>query len=264
MSGFLTSVVPEILSDVGRPDYLEGVPEAPAAPPASLRAVLRPRGGAPVLLAEYKRVAPGAADPRLPPRRIADFASAVLSAPVAAVSVLATRPRFEGSPADVAEIVRRVPRPVLFKDIVVDPRQVEAARRCGASAVLLIARVETGGLAGTPLADLARGARAAGLEVVLEFHAPGELKVAEHVPADVYGVNARDLETLELDPATAERTARAARGRIPLIGMSGVRSPADAERWARLGVEGLLVGTAVSRAADPAAFLRSLGEEPRP
>lgn len=258
MTGFLSRIVPEVLADVARDDYLEGLPTERASRPLSFAEAIRRRPAGPAVVAEYKRVAPGAAVPRLPPRSIPEFAAAAAEAAVPAVSVLATRPAFEGSPRLVAEVARAVAGPVLFKDIVVHPAQVRAARRAGAAAILLIARLESDGIAPSPLAGLAEAARAAGLEVVLEFHAPGELKVADSVPADVWGVNARDLETLELAPAIAERTVLALRGRRPLLGMSGVRTPADAARWDRLGVDAVLVGTALARAMDPGAFLRSL------
>jgi indole-3-glycerol phosphate synthase len=76
----------------------------------------------------------------------------------------------------------------------------------------------------------------------------------------MYGVNVRDLDSLAIDRPTAEATLEAARaaGRRPLLGLSGVETPADAGRlWTR-GADGILVGTAVARATDPRVFLDSL------
>jgi indole-3-glycerol phosphate synthase len=177
---------------------------------------------------------------------------------VTAYSCLATEPRFEGSPADVADLVALTDLPVLFKDFVVDPRQLDAAAEAGASAILLIARLETHGGLATPLADLADGAHARGLEVLLEFHDKSELRQVGNVAADVFGVNVRDLDTLRMEPEVAAATIRAAGRLRPLLGLSGVRDRSDALRFWELGVDGILVGSAAARASDLPQFLRTL------
>jgi indole-3-glycerol phosphate synthase len=80
------------------------------------------------------------------------------------------------------------------------------------------------------------------------------------VAADVYGVNTRNLDTLSIDRATATETLGRARalGLRPLLGLSGVARPSDAAQFWKEGVDGLLVGSAVARAADPVDFLASL------
>jgi indole-3-glycerol phosphate synthase len=259
--GFLDTILREVRSDIRRADYLRGLPPRPSSGrrPGLKAAIERERARG-ALLVEYKRISPGQAEPILPRRSPKEFLRVTDVDGVAGYSCLATRPRFDGAPEDVREIVRRTDRPVLFKEFVVDPVQLEAAARAGASAVLLIARLETDGRRDAPLAALARGAHDRGLEVLLEFHAPPELSRAEDVAADVYGVNARDLDRLSLDRTTADATLSAARerGLRPLLGLSGVQSPPDAARLWAAGADGLLVGTAVARAAEPAAFLAGL------
>jgi len=261
-AGFLAEVVRDVAEDVARPDYLDRLPEPIFEPRPSLRTAIEQERRRGALVVEFKRVSPGQADPHLPERTADEFLAVTKVPGLAGYSCLATRPRFEGSPADVAEIARRTPHAVLFKDFVLDARQLDVAVRCGASAVLLIARIETQGLAPTPLADLSRAAHERGLEVLLELHDPAEVAVAEKTPADIYGVNCRDLDTLALDRPAAERTLEEAwsRGFRPLLGLSGVEKPADARRFLDAGADGVLVGTAVARATDPAEFLRSLRE----
>jgi len=213
---------------------------------------------------EFKRVSPGQLDPVLPARSVREFLAATSPARVAAYSCLATAPQFRGSPDDVAELASSTDRPVLFKDFVVDERQIDAAVRAGAGAVLLIARLATGGLLDVPLSSLADAAHRRGLEVLLEFHSRTELSCAADVVADVYGVNARDLDTLSLDPLTSERTLSEARkrGLRPLLGLSGVEQPSDARRFWEAGADGILVGSSVARSTDPAAFLSTLHRNP--
>jgi indole-3-glycerol phosphate synthase len=257
--GFLADILPRVRAQIDDPEYLEGLPESPTHRAPSLReAVVRaPDGWA--ILVERKHESPGAAEPSLPPLPLGRFVEATRSGGADGLSCLATAPAFHGSPQEVAQLVRASGLPVLFKDFVIDPVQVEAASRTGASVVLLIARLETGGFLERPLQELATAARARGLEVLLEIHRAEEWPVAEGMAVDLYGVNLRDLDTLRFQPETAEETFRfAGTHRRPLLGLSGVSSAAEAERYRLWGANGLLVGSGFARARDPSAFLRTL------
>jgi len=254
--GFLAEILPEVRRQIEAPTYLSEIEPARSAPSSLAGSVRTARSGA--LLVEYKRVSPGSDRPELPQRSVPEFARLTERAGVAGFSCLATGPRFNGSPRDVAALVLATRRPVLFKDFIIDPIQLDAAARAGASAVLLIARLETGGHLRTPLARLARMAHDRHLEVVLEFHDRTELSRAGDVAADMFGVNVRNLDTLAMEPEVAADTLRAASELRPLLGLSGIQSPDDALRFWSLGVDGILVGSAVARAEDPARFLRSL------
>ncbi len=165
----------------------------------------------------------------------------------------------------MADLARCTPRPVLFKEFVVADEQIEVAARAGASAILLIARLAAEGHLDRPLAELADEAHDRGLEVLLEVHRSAELSWVEGVRADVFGVNVRDLDTLQIDRPTAMRAladAHAA-GLKPLLGLSGVTNPSDAAAFWNAGADGLLVGTAVARSNEPAEFLDTLRREPR-
>jgi indole-3-glycerol phosphate synthase len=258
--GFLEEIVRETRRSVSDPKYGEGLPANPALRRPSLRQAIERDRGRGALVVEYKRVSPGHPEPVLPVRTVKQFLESTEPAAPAAFSCLATVPRFDGSPTDVARLTESTHRPVLFKDFVVERRQVDTAARSGASAVLLIARLETEKHLVEPLSLLAKAAHDLGLEVVLEFHARTELSRVAGVAADVYGVNARNLDTLAIDRATAVATLREARslGLRPLLGLSGVAHASDARRFWDEGVDGILVGSAVARAPDPAGFLATL------
>jgi indole-3-glycerol phosphate synthase len=258
--GFLAEILREVAADVARDDYEEGMPPVSFEARPSFRSAVEAGRATGSLVVEHKRASPGRLDPVLPPRSLEEFVRVTDVPGVVAYSCLATRSRFEGSPGDVAELASRTPKPVLFKDFVIARRQLDAAVRAGASAVLLIARLEKS----APLAELSREAHRRGLEVLLEMHDASELARAADVPADLYGVNARDLDTLAIDRPGAERTIEEAwdRGLKPLLGMSGVERPADVRRFLDSGADGVLVGSAVARAPDPRAFLSSLLERP--
>ncbi len=262
--GFLAEIVRETRATIARPDYLSSVgPSRARAGTSSLRRAVTEAGDGGALLVEFKRVSPGSDSPLLPPRSPAEFVRSTGPGGVAAYSCVASEPRFRGSPRDVADLAAATPLPVLFKDFIVDPLQLEAAVHTGAGAVLLIARLETEGLLSTPLAELADQAHARRLEVLLEFHDRSELRQVGGVAADMFGVNVRDLDTLRMAPAVADATLRAAASLRPLLGLSGVASPADALRFWDAGVDGILVGSSVARASDPGAFLQSLHRPPR-
>ncbi len=254
---FLQEIVGETRAALAEPTYGSELPNSDPPRPASLRAAVNRDRDSGALLLEFKRVSPGSADPRLPVRSTDEFVRLATAAGAAGLSCLATGPRFEGSPADVRALADRSRLPLLFKEFVVDERQLEVARRSGASAVLLIARLAEPAY-GVPLGSLAQAARDRGLEVLLEFHRRAELSLAESVPADMYGVNTRDLTSLEIRRDVAAETLRAAQGLRPLLGLSGVERPADATALWNQGVDGLLVGSAFARAADPVGFARQL------
>ena len=257
---FLEEIVREVRETLPRVAPSGQPTPRPPRARASFRTVVqrdRKRGA---LVVEYKRVSPGQTESALPRRSIQEFVRVTQAGRPSAYSCLATRPRFEGSPEDVRELAKATRRPVLYKDFVIDPRQVELASRCGASAILLIARLEDEGYLSEPLDRLAERAHRLGLEVLLEFHSRTELSRAGDVRADVYGVNSRDLDSLSIARTTAEETIHdAARmGLRPLLGLSGVEDASDARRFWDSGVDGILVGTAVARSNEPALFLASL------
>jgi indole-3-glycerol phosphate synthase len=262
--GFLEQIVAEVREGLAESRTPESPSPRPTHPRPGFRESIerdRDRGA---LVVEYKRVSPGRSNARLPRRTIREFVRATESARPSAYSCLATRTRFEGSPQDVRALARATDRAVLYKEFVIDPRQVDLAARCGASAILLIARLEEPGFLDQPLARLAERAHRRGLEVLLELHDRTELSRAAGVGADVYGVNSRDLDTLTIARASAEATIRGAvRDHLrPLLGMSGVEEAGDARRFWDSGVDGILVGSAVARSGDPAAFLSSLVRDP--
>jgi indole-3-glycerol phosphate synthase len=263
---FLEDVVARVRESVASADYGEGVPAVALPRPPSFKAAVERERHAGALVVEYKRASPGATVPLPPSRTIEAFVAATDVEGVAGYSCLATRHGFDGAPERVAELVARTRRPVLFKEFVVGTAQLDVARRTGASAVLLIARLEPAGLLDRPLRELASEARARGLEVVLELHDSAELSRVDGVAPDVTGVNVRDLASLALDRPTAFATIEAARraGLAPLLGLSGVDGPPAAnEFWSR-GCDGLLVGSAVARSDDPKRLLASLRRPPGP
>jgi indole-3-glycerol phosphate synthase len=209
-----------------------------------------PRSG---VIAEVKRASPsrGAINPGLDPARLAQ---AYERGGAAAISVLTDRAHFGGSLDDLRAARGAVRLPVLRKDFIVTEFQVREARAHGADAILLIAAAAPA----PSLRALRQLARELGMAVLFEVHEESELDAARACEPDLLGVNARNLKTLEVDSGTFARIAPLARDIAPLVAESGVRSAEDVRRYRALGAALVLVGEALSAAADPESAVRAL------
>ena len=227
---------------------------APSAP--SLAAALRGAGVA--LIAEVKRRSPskGAIAPALD---AAAQARAYVAGGAAAISVLTEPVHFGGSTSDLLAVRAAVAVPALKKDFHVHPVQLVEARALGASAALLIARA----LSPDRLRELIETARRIDLEVLVEVRDEAELERAIESGATMIGVNNRNLETLVIEPATAERLIPRIPARIVAIAESGVSTREDVERYGGCGADAVLVGSSISAAADPTQATRALAGVPR-
>jgi indole-3-glycerol phosphate synthase len=214
-------------------------------PAASFRAVLR--GQSVALIAEVKRRSPsaGSINEGLDP---AALAAAYAKGGAAAISVLTEVAHFGGSIADLGAVVGAVDRPVLRKDFIVDEVQLLEARAAGASAALLIVRA----LEQEALVRLLRFAGTLGLDVLVETHDRRELERALDTDAAIIGVNARNLDTFEVDAAAAwELLQRIPADRVA-VAESGMASVLDVQGAADAGADAVLIGSALARSGNPA------------
>ncbi|HEX6252091.1 MAG TPA: indole-3-glycerol phosphate synthase TrpC [Gemmatimonadaceae bacterium] len=228
-----------------------------AAPPSMLSALRRDDVA---VIAEIKRASPsmGSISAALD---VAVQATAYARGGAAAISVLTEPSLFSGSLADLETASGAVGIPLLRKDFIVSEEQVLEARIAGASAVLLIARA----LSRERLLELAAFSRATGVEPLVEVRTSGELAVALSAGAMLVGINARNLETLEIDDRVVSRLAPLVPRDCVCIAESGLQSRSDVEAVAANGVDAVLIGSALSAAADPASAVRELiGVERRP
>ena len=160
-----------------------------------------------------------------------------------AVSVVVEERYFGGSPELFMKIAAKTRLPLLWKDFVVDPFQVELAAGLGASGILLIA----GLLRGTSLPEMIERSRREGLRPLVEVHDDDELSAALDGGADLIGVNNRNLATLEVDTGLSERLAPFICGPVQGVAESGFRLAEDIRRMRDLGYRAVLVGEALIR-----------------
>jgi indole-3-glycerol phosphate synthase len=256
--GFLTDLTRRRRDDLVRQPLDDGMllTRASARPPArGFESSLRSADGIAVI-AEVKRASPSAgpiAEDADPAARALEYAAGG----AAAVSVLTEGRHFHGSLTDLEGVRASVRLPVLRKDFLVHPSQVIESRAHGADAVLLITSCCTD----DELAAMLATASDLGLGVLLETHSDVDLDRALATDATVVGVNARDLESLEVDvDAALVRLARLARlgpERVAVL-ESGIATGGDARAAVAAGASAILVGEALMRAADPRALLKDL------
>ena len=207
---------------------------------------------------EVKRASPSKGDiaPDLDP---VGLATTYAEAHAQAVSVLTEMNFFKGSLRDliaVADLMERRRQQglhtcaVLRKDFLLFEDEIDIAYRCGADAVLLIARI----LDDTQLVKMAERAQKFGIQAFVEVREADDFRKLSVVTADlgdaaaktiVAGVNSRDLATFHTDPLIPASV----RSKLPAKAVfeSGILSAADATYARNLGFTGILVGEAVAK-----------------
>jgi len=216
-------------------------------------ALARPGLGA---IAEVKRRSPSAGDLR-PGADPAQLAAQFAGAGAAAVSVLVDE-RFGGTLDDLRAARAATDTPLLGKGFFSTEDHLRELREAGADAVLLILR----DLDDATTTHLLAYATNLGMDALVEAHDADELQRAMQLDAAVIGINARNLETFEIDRRTQlELVARAPRDRI-VIAESGVHTRAQGAAAELAGADAILVGSALMRAPDPSAKLRELLSRP--
>ena len=207
-------------------------------------------------IAEVKRRSPSAGDLRPdadPGALAADFERSG----AAAVSILVDE-RFAGSLEDLRSARAATNVPLLAKGFFSTHDELRELREAGADAVLLLLRDLDDGTT----MELLRVAEELELDALVEAHDADELDRAVQLDAETIGINARDLSSFEIDRrAQLALVAQAPSGRV-VVAESGIVSRAQGAAAELAGADAVLVGSALMRAADPAAKLAELISRP--
>jgi len=239
---------------------------APGAKHVSLKGSMM-RSKITPLIAEIKFTSPAEGKLR-PAGDVKSIARSYERGGVSGISVLTEPKHFDGDIRYLPIVKKAVRVPVLMKDIIIDPVQIDAGAEMGADAVLFIAAIFTNGLAKASLGEMFSRARDRGLEVLFEAHTEKEYVLALESEADVVGINNRNLENLEVSLATSKRlltAGRERRERLKTVGKdklviseSGINTKGEIDELRALGADGFLVGSAFMKSADPEAKVRLL------
>jgi indole-3-glycerol phosphate synthase len=209
------------------------------------------------VIAEHKRRSPSAGTIR-EGVSLNDVVLAYERGGAAALSVLTEPFHFGGSLDDLREARAATELPVLRKDFIVDPYQLYESAVAGADAILLIVAA----LSPEELYALLQEARALDLDAVVEVHDERELEVALDVEADVLGINNRDLSDFSVDiERTYELLSDVPAGKT-VVSESGFSTRDELDELERVGIDAVLIGESLMRAADIEAAVRELATGP--
>lgn len=207
------------------------------------------------IIAEFKRRSPSKGSIN-ETADVVEVTRAYAESGAAGLSILTDELFFGGSTADLVRArINQVP--ILRKDFIIDPYQLEEAKSMGADVVLLIAACLTPG----EVQDLAGYAKELGLEVLLELHAEEELG---HIcdATELVGINNRNLKTFAVDLEHSLRMARAIPDSKIKIAESGIGNVETIRLFRENGFRGFLVGEHFMKTSNPGAafaeFVRQL------
>jgi indole-3-glycerol phosphate synthase len=199
------------------------------------------------IIAELKRKSPSAGFMgEIDPGRVA-----VYGRYAKAISVVTDRTYFGGSLQFLAEAAEMTDLPILCKDFIIDRKQIDLAYAAGADLVLLIARI----LGKENLGTLYSHARGLGLACLVELHDAADIAIIEDLAPPILGVNARDLDTLNMDLEAAAVLLTQIEAPVR-VAESGIKSRKDMERMK--GANAFLIGETLMRAQDLEATFEEL------
>lgn len=206
------------------------------------------------LIAEFKRRSPSAGQIAMESVDVAAQVAAYERGGAAALSVLTDEPNFGGSLADLRAARAACGMPILRKDFIIDPYQLYEAAVNGADAVLLIVAA----LDDEDLRSLYQEARAIDLDCLVEVHDAEELERALEAGAEVLGINNRNLDDMSIDVATTYELMPNVPAGKTVVAESGISGREELEELERVGVDAVLIGSALMAVADPEAKVREL------
>jgi indole-3-glycerol phosphate synthase len=219
-------------------------------PVRDFEAALRAGRAQPAIIAELKKASPskGLLKPDYDPVALA---KAYADLPVSCLSVL-TDAGFMGELAHLEAVRAAVDLPLLRKDFMVHPWQVDQAYAAGADAILLIVAA----LTDTEFDAIWSRANALGLHCLVEVHASGEADRALQWPVRLLGVNNRNLSTFHVDLQQTKDVLDhlgTRRDGLLVVSESGYSTAEQVQQARDWGIEALLIGETFMRAPTLAA-----------
>lgn len=205
-----------------------------------------------VVISEIKSKSPSL--PELPPKDLEQQVRDYEANGANAVSILTDEKYFGGSYERLQSLTTQTNLPVLCKDFVVDPIQIDVAKKAGASIILLIVNV----LTDEQLRELYDYAQSLNLEALVEVHDKEELTRAYKLDPEIIGVNNRDLKRFVTDVQHTNEILKERKDGYYYISESGIHTVEDVESIVDSKIDGLLIGESLMKSDNLSEFLPSL------
>ncbi|MCL2476717.1 indole-3-glycerol-phosphate synthase [Candidatus Bathycorpusculum sp.] len=162
------------------------------------------------------------------------------------ISILTEPKHFHGTLTNLTQTRQATKLPLLMKDIILSPLQIDAAANLGADAILLIQALLERGYGQITIHELIEYAHAKDLEVLLETHSEAEFLRATQTQADLIGINNRDLATLKINlEVTQQILEKHKKPQKPIISESGIQTVADLQFLRSYGADAFLIGSSI-------------------
>lgn len=171
----------------------------------------------------------------------------------AGISVLCEPERFGGDYDHLATVAASTHLPVLCKDFIIDPVQIDAARYFGADAILLMLSI----LDDETYRTLAAYAHRLNLDILTEVIDEQEVHRAINLGAHIIGINHRNLHDLSIDLGRSQRLAQLIPAGTLVVAESGIRDNHTVRSLAP-HAHGFLVGSQLTSQPDIELAARTL------
>lgn len=168
-----------------------------------------------------------------------------------AISCLTEPKWFKGDIDYLRKVASEVEIPVLRKDFIIDPCQIEEAALAGASAILTDEEIK----------DFMKEAENLGLDVLAEAHDEKEMERMLSAGARIVGVNNRDLRDFTIHMETTERLAALVPEGVLLVSESGMTDEKAVKRMRQAGADAVLIGEMLMKAENRPALLKKMIQE---
>jgi indole-3-glycerol phosphate synthase len=206
------------------------------------------------LICEIKRASPssGLICREFNPKKIA---RSYEKSGAAAISVLTEDKYFQGDILHLFSVKQSVNIPVLRKDFIIDEYQLYESRAFGADAVLLIASL----LDVEEIVKFIKISKNMGMETLVEVHYEEDLEKVLSTPAEVIGINNRNLRDFSVDLNVTKNLMKKIPQEKIVVSESGIKRREDVLLLKNTGINGILIGQVLLESEDIGKKLEELG-----
>jgi len=172
-----------------------------------------------------------------------------------AISVLTEDKYFQGDILHLFSVKESVKVPILRKDFIIDEYQLYESRAFGADAVLLIASL----LDVEEIGKFINISKNLEMETLVEVHCEEDLEKALSTPAQIIGINNRDLRDFTVDlKATKNLIEKIPQEKI-VVSESGIKTREDVWMLKNTAINAILIGQVLLESEDIGRKLEELG-----